>query len=77
MKIKKISLRTLNDEVLAANELSHILGGADDCGCGCNGPSSWSANLSANYGSGLISPGACNYTGYDGENPEIVVRPHA
>ena len=54
MKIKKISLRNLNDEILSANELTHLLGGADECGCGCNGPSSMSDNMSANYGSGLI-----------------------
>ena len=54
MKIKKISLRNLNDEILSANELTHLLGGADECGCGCNGLSSMSDNMSANYGSGLI-----------------------
>ena len=54
MKIRKISLRNLNDEILSANELTHLLGGADECGCGCNGPSSMSDNMSANYGSGLI-----------------------
>lgn len=54
MKTKKISLRNLNDEILSANELTHLLGGADECGCGCNGPSSMSDNMSANYGSGLI-----------------------
>ena len=54
MKTKKISLRNLNDEILSANEHTHLLGGADECGCGCNGPSSMSDNMSANYGSGLI-----------------------
>lgn len=75
MKIKKISLRNLNDEVLAANELTHISGGFD-CGCACNGSSSTSDNMSANFSGGLVS-GACNVIGYDGENMEIVGRPHA
>ena len=35
-------------------------------------------NMSTNYGGGgLISPGTCNYIGYDGENMEVVVQPHA
>lgn len=76
MKIKKISLRNLNDEALSANELTHVVGGAN-CGCGCNGSSSTSANMSANYGSGLTSPGTCSYLGYDGENTEFTVQTHA
>ena len=76
MKIKKISLRNLNDEVLTANELTHVVGGVN-CGCGCNGSSSSSANMSANYGSGIISPSSCNYLGYDGEGMDIIARPHA
>lgn len=78
MKIKKISLRDLNDEVLKANELTHVVGGVE-CGCSCdNGPSPISQNMSANYGGGgLVSPGTCNYVGYDGENMEAVVQPHA
>jgi len=74
-EIKKISLRTLNDEALKSNELTHIKGGVE-CGCGCHGPSSTSDNMSFNYaGGGLVSPGGCNYIGYDGEGMEAVVQP--
>jgi len=76
MKIKRISLRNLNEEVLSANELTHVVGGVK-CGCGCNGSSSASANMSANYGGGLISPGTCNYVGYDGEGMDVVVQLHS
>lgn len=77
MKLKKISLRSLNDNVMREKEQSHLMGGVE-CGCGCGGPSSTAQNMSTNYGGGgLISPGTCNYVGYDGENMEVVVQPHS
>lgn len=77
MKIKKISLRNLNDEVMSANELTHVVGGVE-CGCGCNGQSTIAENMSANYGQGgLVTPGTCSYVGYDGEKMEAVVQPHS
>ena len=53
-----------------------MVGGAE-CGCGCNGSSSTSANMSANYSGGLVSPGICHYVGYDGEEQDFVVQTHA
>lgn len=73
MKLKKISLRSLNDNAMREKEQSHLMGGLD-CGCGCNGPSSISSNMSANYSYGIISPGTCHYLGYDGESMDAVVQ---
>lgn len=76
MKLKKISLRSLADNVMNDNELGHLVGG-NECGCGCNGSSSQSANMSANYAHGYLPGSSCNYTSYDGEGMGIVVRNHA
>lgn len=74
MKIKKISLRSLNDNVMNDIELGHLLGGNE---CGCNGLSSHSSNMSANYTHNYLPGSLCNYTRYDGEDMEIEVRLHA
>lgn len=76
MKLKKISLRSLNDNEMREQEQSHLLGGTE-CGCGCNGSSSHSSNLSANYANGYNPAYSCNYTNYDGSGMGIVCRPHA
>lgn len=76
MKIKKISLRSLNDNVMSDIELGHLLGG-NECGCGCNGSSSHSSNMSANYANSYLPGSSCNYTSYDGENMGLVCRNHA
>jgi len=76
MKIKKISLRNLNDEFQFANELTHEVCGVE-CGCECNGSSYASVNMSANYVGGMISPGACRYVGCDGEEMGSVVQLHS
>lgn len=76
MKLKKISLRALNDSAIKDREQNHLLGGTQ-CGCGCYGPSSYSANMSANYAGGLRPDNGCNYTEYDGSKVEIVCRNHA
>ena len=57
MKIKNL-LRNLNDEDMAANEFTHAAGGVE-CGYVCNRASTPSANMSANYGGGITSPGTC------------------
>ena len=76
MKLKKISLRALNDSAIRNREQKHLLGG-NTCGCGCYGPSSTSSNMSANHASGIITGLGCNYTEYDGTNLDVVCRPHA
>ena len=76
MKLKKISLRSLNDTILEEREQSHILGGLE-CGCGCDGPSSTSSNMSANYAHGYEPAKVCKGIYYDGEEIGALVRPHA
>ena len=76
MKLKKISLRSLNDNEMRKQEQSHLLGGTE-CGCGCNGSSSYSSNLSANYAHGYYPGHSCVYAEYDGSNTEFIVQPHA
>lgn len=76
MKIKKISLRSLNDNIMREKEQSHLLGGLE-CGCGCDGPSSTSSNMSANYANGYEPGKVCNGVWYDGEDIGVLVRPHA
>ncbi len=76
MKLKKISLRALNDSAIKNREQRNLLGG-EECGCGCQGPSSLSSNMSYNYAGGKWSGQVCNCTGYDGSDKEIVCRPHA
>ena len=74
MKIKKISLRSLNDYVMNDIGLGHLLEGNE---CGCDGSSSHSSNMSANYAHGYLPGSSCNHTSYDGEDMGVVVRPHA
>ena len=76
MKLKKISLRALNDSAIRQREQKHLLGG-QECGCGCYGSSSYSANMSANYAGGLRADNGCNYTQYDGTDVVPVCRPHS
>lgn len=76
MKLKKISLRSLNDNEMRAKERSHLIGG-QECGCGCDGPSSTSSNMSANYAHEYNPSSACNYVWYDGTNMEAVCSPKA
>lgn len=59
---------------MTTNELIHMVGGVE-CGCGCNAPSSTSANMSANYtGGSIISSGTCDKVGYDSEDMGVIVR---
>ena len=76
MKLKKISLRALNDSAIRNREQKHLLGG-NVCGCGCYGSSSDSANMSANYAGNLRPDNGCNYTEYDGSGYVVVCRPKA
>ena len=76
MKLKKISLRALNDSAIRQREQNNLLGG-QECGCGCYGPSSYSSNLSDNYAGGLRADNGCFYAWYDGSSVEPACRPHA
>lgn len=76
MKLKKISLRSLNDNIMREKEQSHLLGGLE-CGCGCDGPASISSNMSANYANGYDPSHLCNGVWYDGEEMSALCRLHA
>ena len=64
-KLSKLKLNQLSSSELNERELSLLLGGAGNCCCGCNGPSSTSANSSANNAKDLSSPGCGSGNGYE------------
>lgn len=69
-KLAKISLGQLYKDDMAAREMNMLRGG-NNCGCGCNGPSSKEDNYSANWSNNIVSEGStvCSWE----ENGEITV----
>jgi natural product precursor len=68
MVLKKLKLNQLSNDRLKARELALLKGSGTpgDCNCGCNGPSSITANCDANTEFGYTSGGSgpcCNCTG--------------
>lgn len=47
-KLKKVSLSNLAKNELESRELRSLLGGANCCICGCQGPSGTQSNANAN-----------------------------
>lgn len=74
MKHRNISLRSLNDNEMREQQ-SHLLVGTE-CGCGCNGSSTHSPNLSANFATGYNPAYSCNDTDYDGSHGHRMQSAH-
>lgn len=51
-KLSKLILTQLSKEEMSKQEMTMLLGGSINCGCGCNGPSSLQSNGQANVNSG-------------------------
>lgn len=53
-KLSKISLGKLYQDDMAAREMNMLRGG-NNCGCGCNGPSSKEDNYTANWSRNIVA----------------------
>ncbi|MDR0436813.1 MAG: TIGR04149 family rSAM-modified RiPP [Bacteroidales bacterium] len=60
--MKTLKLNKLNPNKISAEKANEIRGGAGNCGCGCAGPSGVCDNATANWNSGLTSPGVSRDT---------------
>lgn len=63
-KLTKISLGQLHKDDMAAREMNMLRGG-NNCGCGCEGSSSKSANYSANWKQDYVADNSkvCSWEG--------------